>query len=93
VHNIILVTIAQGTSDLPHEFTSNPFSTMAMTDEVIQHMGAIHILEDHVVMMLVNDHFTHAANVWMMEKHRDGGLTQGLNLIGRVCRRLFGDSL
>ena len=66
MNDVILVTIIEGASDLSCEFTSNTLAQSTMTDDVIEHLTAVDILKDHVVVMLMDDHFAHAANVRVM---------------------------
>jgi len=38
-----------------------------MTDDVIEHLASIDILKDHVIVVLVDDQLSHAADVRMVE--------------------------
>src|ERR1700683_1194812 len=68
VYDTVPVTIIQGTANLPREFTGNSFPKPPMTDNVIQHLAAVNILKNHIVMMLVNDHLTHATYIWVVKE-------------------------
>jgi hypothetical protein len=71
VDDIIPMAIIQRTPDLPRKLPGNALSQPPMADDIIQHLPTIDVLEDHVVMMLVHDHLTHAADVGMMKEHRE----------------------
>lgn len=60
-----------------------------MADDVIKHLTTIDIFENHVVVMLVNDHFSHSAYVWMVEEHRECCFTKGTDLLGGILGRLL----
>ncbi len=66
VNDVVLVAIVEGASDLSCEFASNALAQSTMADDVIEHLTAVDILKDHVVVMLMDDHFAHAANVGVM---------------------------
>jgi hypothetical protein len=68
VHDVILMTIIQGTANLPREFTSNSFFKPAMTNNVIQHLDVADIFKYHVIMVLMNDHLVHCTDVGMVEE-------------------------
>ena len=52
-----------------------------MTDNIIQHLTPIDVFEYHVVVMLVDDHFAHAANVGMVEEHGESRFANGTNFL------------
>ena len=66
MHDIVPVAILQCTSNLPRELARNALPQPPMTDDIVQHLTTIDILEHHVIMMLVNDQFTHAAYIWVI---------------------------
>jgi hypothetical protein len=63
-----------------------------MTDNVIQHLTTIHVFEDHVVVMLMHDHFTHSTDIWMVEKHGEGCFAECANFFRGVFCGLLGGS-
>ena len=69
VYDAIAVEVVEGTSDLPCKLASDPFPETTVADDVVEHLTPVHIFEDHVVVMLMDDHFAHAADVWMVEQH------------------------
>lgn len=38
-----------------------------MADDVVEHLTAVDVFEYHVVVMLVDNHFSHAADVRVVE--------------------------
>lgn len=70
VHNVVLVTVIQRTPDLPCELARNPLPQTTVADDVVEHLATTDVLEHHVVMVLLDDHLAHAANVGMVEEHR-----------------------
>ena len=67
--NIVVMTITECTAYLSRKLSGRAFSEASMADDVVEHLAAVNILEYHVIMMLMNDHLTHAADVGMMEEH------------------------
>lgn len=57
-------------SYLTSELASDTFPQPTVADNVVEHLATVYVLEYHVIMMLMDDHLTHAADVRMMEKHR-----------------------
>ncbi len=90
MHHVVLVAIVQSTPYLPRELACDPLPQSTMTDDVVEHLAPANVLEDHVVVVLVDDHLTHAANVGVVEEHRQRGLADGANLLGRILGRLLG---
>lgn len=64
-----------------------------MTDDIVEHLATIDILEDHVVVVLVNNHLAHATDVGVVEKHRQGGLPERADLLRGILGCLFGGGL
>ena len=50
-----------------------------MADDVVEPLTTIDVFKDHVVVMLMDDHFAHAADVWVVQQHRKS------NLLSRWC--------
>jgi len=63
VNNAVKMTIFQSRPYLPCKFPCYTFSQPSMTDYVVQHLPSINILEDHVVVVLMNDELSHAAYI------------------------------
>lgn len=40
-----------------------------MADDIVEHLAPIDILENHVVMVLMDDHLAHPAYVRVIQKH------------------------
>lgn len=89
--DIVLVAVIQRASDLPRELSRYPLSQPPMADNIIQHLTTVHILKHHIVMMLMDDHLPHTADVWVVKQHGKGGLAQGSNFFrGILSSLLFG---
>lgn len=40
-----------------------------MANNIIEHLTAIDVLGHHVIVMLVDNHLAHAADIWVIEEH------------------------
>ena len=69
MHDVVLVAVVERATNLPRELARNPFAEAAMADDVVEHLASADILEDHVIVVLVNDHLPHAADVRVVEEH------------------------
>ena len=90
VNDIIFMTVIQCTPNLPRKLPRHSLPESAMADDVVQHLPPVHVLENHIVVVLVDDHFAHAANIRMVKEHRKRSLTQRPDLLRRILRRLLG---
>jgi len=52
-----------------------------MANDIIEHLSTVDILKDHVVVVLVDDHLSHAADVGVVEEHGEGSLSESANLL------------
>ena len=84
MNDVVEMTILQCTPNLPGKFSRNPLPQSSVTDDVVQHLTSIDILENHIVVMLVDYHLSHATNVGMVEKHGKGGFAKSTNLLGGI---------
>lgn len=82
------MAILQCAPNLTGEFTSDPLAQTAMADNVIQHLATVHVLEDHIIVVLMDDHFSHAADIRVVKKHGKGGFAKSPNLLRCVPRSL-----
>lgn len=64
-----------------------------MTDDIVKHLTTINVLGNHVIVVLMNDHLTHTADIWMMEEHRQSSFTKGTNLFRSILGSLASDSV
>ena len=39
-----------------------------MANNVIQHVPAVNVLKDHVIVVLVDDHLSHATDIWVVQE-------------------------
>lgn len=60
-----------------------------MADDIVEHLTAVDILENHVVVMLVDDHLAHAADVRVVKEHGERGFSERADLLRSVFRRLL----
>lgn len=69
MNHIIAVTIVKCTANLASKLACDTFAQSTMADYVVEHLTAAHVFEYHVIMMLMDDHFAHAADIGMVEEH------------------------
>ena len=89
MHDVVLVAVVQRAPNLPCELACDSFPQSPVADDVVEHLAPADVFEHHVVMVLVNDHLAHAADVWVMEEHRKRGFTERPYLLRGIFRRLF----
>ena len=88
MNDIVQMAILEGTANLTRKLACHPFSQTAVADDVVEHLAAVDILSNHVVVVLVHDHLAHAADVWVIQQHRQRCLAQCAYLLGGVFRGL-----
>ena len=69
------VTVFQSAAHLSRKLARTPFPQATVTYDVVEHLSAIDILEHHVMMIWVDVHALHPANVWVMQQQDDGSLS------------------
>lgn len=89
MHNAVPVAVVQRTPNLPRELACHSFSQPPVADDVVQHLSPVDILGHHVIVVLVNDHLPHPADVRVMEQHRQRSLAQDTDLLRRFLRSLL----
>lgn len=58
--DIVAVTIVESTANLMSEPAAcDTFTRSTVADDVVEHLAATHVFEDHVIVMLMDDHFAH----------------------------------
>lgn len=92
MHDVIPMAIIQRTANLPRKFARDAFPQAAVGDNVIEHLPAVDVLEDHVVVVLVDDHLAHAADIWVVEEEGEGGFAEGARFFRGVAGGLFGEA-
>lgn len=55
-----------------------------MTDDIIQHLSTVDVFEDHVVVVLVDDHFAHSTNIRVIEEHGEGSFAESSDFLGCI---------
>lgn len=64
-----------------------------MGDDIVEHLSSAHVFGHHVVVVLVDDHLTHTADVRVVKQLRKRGLSNRPGLLGSVLGGLLGCSL
>lgn len=67
VHDTVSVAVVQGTRDLASELASLLLLETAVRNDIIQHLPAIHVFEQHVPMVVCPNHIAHAADVRVVQ--------------------------
>lgn len=67
MNDVIPMAVVQSASYLPGKLPRHSFPQAAVTDDIIEHLATIDILEDHVVVVGMGNHLAHTADIWMME--------------------------
>lgn len=84
MNDIVEMTILQRTPNLPRKFSRDSFPQSTVTDDIVEHLTSIDILENHIIVMLVDYHLSHATYVGVIEKHRKGSFAKSTNLLGGI---------
>ena len=78
------MAIFQRAPDLSCELAGDSLPQSPVTNDVVQHLPSVNVLEYHVVVVLMNDHFSHATDIRMIEQHRERGFAEGADLFGGI---------
>lgn len=84
MNDVIEMAIFQCTPNLPRELSRNTFPQSTVTNDVVQHLTSIDILENHIIVVLVDYHFSHATYVGVIEKHGKCGFSKSSDLLGGI---------
>lgn len=84
MNDVIEMAVLQCTPNLPRKLPRHPFPQSSVTDNIVQHLTSIDILENHIVVMLVDYHLSHATYIGVIEKHRKGSFAKSTNLLGGI---------
>ena len=93
MHDVVLVAVVESAADLPCELARNALPEPSVADDVVEHLAPAHVLEDHVVVMLMRDHLAHAADVGVVQEHRQRRLAQSADLLRGVFGCLLRERL
>ena len=63
MYDVVLVTILERAPDLASKLPCDSFPQATVADDIVQHLSAVDIFENHVVVVLMNDHLPHATDV------------------------------
>ena len=74
VDDAVAVAIIQCTCDLTGEFAGLLLFEAAMGDDVVEHLTAVDVFEEHVPVVVGPNHVTHAADIRMVQEADDGSL-------------------
>ena len=55
MNDVVLVAVVEGAGNLTTEFTCLLFLKLAMGDNIVKHLSAIYIFEEHVPMVVGPD--------------------------------------
>jgi hypothetical protein len=84
MYDVVLMQVLQRRADLACKFAGDALAEAAVADDVVEHLSAVDILGDHVIMVGVDDHLAHAADVRVVEEHGERGLAVDADLLGRL---------
>lgn len=79
MYDVIFMTVLERTSYLPSEFAGDTLAQSPMTDDVVKHLATVDKLENHVVIIRLNNHFSHTADIRMEEEHGKSRLADSSN--------------
>lgn len=89
MHDAVGVTVFERAAHLSREFASASLAQSTVRDDVVEHLAAVDVFEDHVVVMGVHEHRLHAADVRVMKEEDDRGFSDGPNLFREIFRVCF----
>jgi len=84
MNDVVQMAILQSAPYLPRELPGDPFPQSTMADDVVEHLTTVNVFENHVVVVLVDNHFAHSADVGVIQEHGEGGLAEGSDFLGCV---------
>jgi hypothetical protein len=84
MNDIVQMAVLECTAYLACKLAGDPFAQATVADDVVEHLAAVDIFEYHVVVVLVDDHFAHSANVGVVQEHRERRLAQRPDLLRSV---------
>ena len=87
--DVVHVTILESAANLPGKLSCDAFAETTVADDEIEHLPAVDVFEHHVVVVLMDDHLAHAADVGVVEEEGEGGLAQGADLLRGILGCLF----
>lgn len=64
----VAMAVFERAPDLPREFSRRPLPESTVADDVVEHLSSRDVLERHVVVVRVDHHLRHAADVWVVEQ-------------------------
>jgi len=63
MYNTVQMAVFQRTPNLSRELPGHSLAEPSVTDDVVQHLSSVHVFKDHIVVVLVNDHFSHSTDI------------------------------
>lgn len=91
--DVVAVQVVECTANLASKLACDAFAQSTVADDVVEHLTAVDVLKDHVVMMLMDNHLTHPTYVGVVEQHGEGSLTDSSDFLGSVLGGLLCDGL
>jgi hypothetical protein len=86
--DIVPMAILQRTPYLPSKLSRHAFPQPSMADDKVQHLPSVDVLEHHVVVMLMDDHLTHTADIGMVKEQREGCFAECADLFRGILGSL-----
>jgi len=66
--DIIVMTVTECTAYLPRKLSDHGFLEGSVAGDVVEHLAAVDVLTNHVILILTSDHLVHATDVGMVEE-------------------------
>ena len=85
MHNAVAVAIIQSTGDLSAKLPRLLLFQSAMTDDVVEHLASVDILEQHVPVVVCPDNIAHAADVRVVGQCDDCCFSCCADLLAVFC--------
>ena len=87
------MAVLERAPDLARKLARDALAQLPVADDIVEHLPAVDVLKHHIVMVLVDDHLAHAADVGVVEQLGQRGLADGADLLGMVARGLLDGGL
>lgn len=84
MYNRIGMAVLECTGDLTGKLPCSSLAESAMGNDVVEHLTTVDPLADHVVVVGIDMHGFHTANVRMVEEELDGGFPNGAHFLREI---------
>lgn len=68
VNDAVPMAVLERTTDLSCEFSGCPLAKTSMADDVVEHLSTVDVFKDHIIVVRMNDHLSHTADVRMVQQ-------------------------